>query len=179
MRALSCVPPRLMLAGLIMAGLIMAGGAFGIAGAQSVSAEAIVKALQPGPGAANANLRGIRMVAPPSLDLSIEFASGSANLTPAAISQLDQLGAALTSSTLASDKFGIEGHTDTVGTDAMNLALSRQRATAVAQYLETKFAIPAARLQASGVGKAGLLVPTPDQTAEPRNRRVHITNLGS
>jgi len=50
---------------------------------------------------------------------------------------------------------------------------------AVASYLETKFGIAANRLQAVGVGEADLLVPTPDQTPELRNRRVHIVNRGA
>jgi outer membrane protein OmpA-like peptidoglycan-associated protein len=33
------------------------------------------------------------------------------------------------------------------------------------------------RLQAVGVGEQGLLVPTPPQTPDERNRRVQIINL--
>ena len=36
-----------------------------------------------------------------------------------------------------------------------------------------------ARLQPVGMGEDGLLVPTPDQTPEPRNRRVLVVNTGS
>jgi OmpA-OmpF porin, OOP family len=115
----------------------------------------------------------------PSVNLSVQFANGSASLTPAAIQTLDQLGTALTSDELKAYRFRIAGHTDTVGTSAYNLALSQQRANAVAHYLEGKFSIPSARLEAVGRGEEGLLVPTPPQTPEPRNRRVQITNLGS
>lgn len=116
---------------------------------------------------------------PPSVNLSVEFANGSAALTPAARHTLDQLGKALTSAELKSYRFRIAGHTDTVGTRAYNLTLSQQRADTVAHYLESKFSIPASRLQAIGRGEQGLLVPTPPQTPEPRNRRVQITNLGT
>lgn len=115
----------------------------------------------------------------PSINLSVQFANGSADLTPAAIKTLDQLGAALTSEDLKSYRFRIAGHTDTVGTEAYNLTLSQQRADAVAKYLESKFSIPATRLDAVGRGEKNLLVPTPPQTPEPRNRRVQITNLGT
>ncbi len=115
----------------------------------------------------------------PSVNLSVQFANGSAALTPAATKTLDQLGAALTSAQLSSYRFRIAGHTDTVGSRAYNLTLSQQRAAAVAHYLESKFSIPASRLDAIGRGEEGLLVPTPPQTPEPRNRRVQITNLGS
>ena len=114
----------------------------------------------------------------PSVNLSVEFATGSAELTPGAMQALDQLGTALTSADLKSYRFRIAGHTDTVGSSAYNLTLSQQRANAVAQYLESKFSIPASRLTAIGRGENGLLVQTPPQTPERRNRRVQITNLG-
>lgn len=115
----------------------------------------------------------------PSVNLSVQFANGSAALTPSAIKTLDQLGTALTSEELKGYRFRIAGHTDTVGSSTYNLALSQQRADAVTQYLESKFSIPSSRLEAVGRGEQGLLVPTPPQTPEPRNRRVQITNLGS
>lgn len=114
----------------------------------------------------------------PSVNLSVQFATGSASLTPEAMATLDQLGSALTSAELKDYRFRIAGHTDTVGTPSYNLTLSQQRADAVAQYLESKFSIAPARLDAIGRGENGLLVPTPPQTAEPRNRRVQVTNLG-
>ena len=53
---------------------------------------------------------------PPAVSLNIQFATGSADLTPQATHALDQLGQALSTSTLAAYHFRIEGHTDTVGT---------------------------------------------------------------
>lgn len=115
----------------------------------------------------------------PSVNLSVQFQTGSASLTPQAMSTLDQLGKALSSADLSSYRFRIEGHTDTVGSPAMNKALSDQRAAAVASYLESKFSIAASRLETVGMGDTGLLVPTPPQTPEPRNRRVAVINLGT
>lgn len=114
-----------------------------------------------------------------STDLVVHFPSGSADLTPQTTALLDQLGAALANPKLAGFRFRIEGHTDTVGPDDTNKALSAQRAQAVTAYLEQRFSIAADRLEAVGLGKEGLAVPTPDQTPEPRNRRVHIVNLGT
>jgi outer membrane protein OmpA-like peptidoglycan-associated protein len=116
--------------------------------------------------------------AAPSANLVIAFDTGSATLSPQAISQLDQLGKALTSAQLASYNFKIVGHTDTVGDPATNQTLSEQRAAAVKSYLESKFNVPDTRLQATGVGETDLLVNTPPQTPEPRNREVQIINLG-
>jgi len=158
------------------------------------SPEEIIKSLTPTPGGMNTT-RGIRLVHPgatssasaapssasqaPSVSLIVLFATGSADLTPAAEHTVDQLGRALSSQRLAGYKFRIEGHTDTVGTRAYNLALSQRRAETVAAYLEQKFNIPSSRLDAVGMGEEGLLVPTPNETAEPRNRRVQVVNLGS
>jgi outer membrane protein OmpA-like peptidoglycan-associated protein len=57
--------------------------------------------------------------------------------------------------------------------------LSQRRADAVAAYLEQAFNIPSSRLEAVGMGEQGLLVVTPPQTAELRNRRVAVINLGA
>jgi outer membrane protein OmpA-like peptidoglycan-associated protein len=38
--------------------------------------------------------------------------------------------------------------------------------------------VAASRLEAVGLGETQLLVQTPDATAEPRNRRVQIVNVG-
>jgi outer membrane protein OmpA-like peptidoglycan-associated protein len=53
------------------------------------------------------------------------------------------------------------------------------RAKKVAEFLEKNFGVGAARLEAVGRGPDAPLVPTPDQTAEPRNRRVQVINLGA
>jgi outer membrane protein OmpA-like peptidoglycan-associated protein len=115
----------------------------------------------------------------PSVNLTVNFPNGSADLTPEAMATLDQLGRALSSSELANYRFRIEGHTDTVGSAEYNRALSERRAEAVVNYIVTKYGVAAARLQAVGMGEKGLLVSTPDQTAEPRNRRVQVVNLGA
>lgn len=117
--------------------------------------------------------------AAPSVNLNVEFATDSAALTPAARQTLDSLGEALSSQQLAAYRFRIAGHTDTVGSAAYNLSLSQQRADAVAAYLEHKFNISSARLETIGMGENGLLVPTPPNTNEPKNRRVQVINLGT
>jgi outer membrane protein OmpA-like peptidoglycan-associated protein len=117
-------------------------------------------------------------VAAPNANLAVDFQTGSAELTPQARATLDQLGKALTSPELAAYTFKIAGHTDTVGDPSVNQSLSDQRAEAVKSYLEAKFGISDTRLQAVGLGESDLLVPTPPQTPEQRNRRVQIINLG-
>lgn len=114
----------------------------------------------------------------PSINLNIDFAMGSAQLTPRAKTELDRLGHALTDPTLADYKFKVIGHTDTTGSAATNLTLSQQRAAAVDQYLQTKFNISPSRLAALGVGEHDLLIPTGPNTPDRANRRVQIVNIG-
>lgn len=67
----------------------------------------------------------------------------------------------------------VVGHTDTMGTTQANHALGLKRASAVRTMLINAGA-EAGRIQTSSLGETDLLVPTADDTAEPRNRRVDI-----
>jgi iron complex outermembrane receptor protein len=67
----------------------------------------------------------------------------------------------------------VTGHTDTVGSDAYNMRLSRRRAESVAAQLE-KDGIPSSEIEIVAKGKRDLLVPTADGVKEPQNRRVQI-----
>jgi outer membrane protein OmpA-like peptidoglycan-associated protein len=157
------------------------------------NADSIVKSLTPTDGLGNST-RGIRIgngptgqqqqpsqaaAKAPAVSLNIQFATGSADLTPAAIRSLDQLGQALSTPTLAAYHFRIEGHTDTVGSADLNKSLSERRAEAVVSYLTSKYQIDASRLQAVGMGEDGLAISTPPNTPEARNRRVLVVNVGS
>ncbi len=156
------------------------------------SATQIMKSLTP--SGASGTTRGIRVgpsaggasgapasqaAAAPAVSLTVQFATGSADLTPAATRVLDNLGKAISDKTLSVYHFRVEGHTDTVGTDQLNKDLSERRAEAVVSYLVSNYHLDPSRLQAVGMGKEDLLVPTPDQTNEPRNRRVQVVNIGS
>lgn len=68
----------------------------------------------------------------------------------------------------------IIGHTDTVATDEYNDRLSLTRARHVAELLAQRGLAPHT-LSIQSHGKRNLLVPTPDNTFEPRNRRVEIS----
>jgi outer membrane protein OmpA-like peptidoglycan-associated protein len=71
-------------------------------------------------------------------------------------------------------KLYIAGHTDTVGTPEHNLKLSRARAAAIAGWFAAAFRKANLRLPllCEGFGELAPAVVTPDQTDEPRNRRV-------
>ncbi len=115
----------------------------------------------------------------PSASLYVQFATGSADLTPQAMATLNELGKALSSDALSTYHFRIEGHTDTVGSKDYNRTLSERRAEAVAAYIGNKFGIDKSRMVPVGLGSDHLLVPTGDQTPEARNRRVQVVNLGA
>ena len=68
----------------------------------------------------------------------------------------------------------VVGHTDTMGAHPLNDALSKKRAEAIREQL-IKRGIAAGSIDAQGRGERELLVPTADNVAEPRNRRVEIT----
>ena len=65
------------------------------------------------------------------------------------------------------------GHTDSVGSDAANDVLSRQRAEVVRAAFAAR-GLAADKVVTVGRGKRELAVPTGDGVAEPRNRRVEI-----
>jgi outer membrane protein OmpA-like peptidoglycan-associated protein len=114
----------------------------------------------------------------PSVDLNIVFATGSAELSPAATRLLDDLGRALSDPVMENSRFLFEGHTDTVGGRDYNQVLSDRRAKAVVAYLSRRFDLPQDRLIAVGRGMDGLLVQTGPGVPEERNRRVHVANIG-
>lgn len=66
------------------------------------------------------------------------------------------------------------GHTDTVGTAEDNVVLSGQRARLVADRLQAA-GMKFSALTLESHGEKNLLVPTKDNVAEPRNRRVQVT----
>lgn len=113
-----------------------------------------------------------------AVSITVNFATGSAALSPQAAAALTALGRALASPDLRPFRFRIEGHTDTEGEAALNLTLSQRRAEAVRDFLLKGFPIAPFRLVAVGFGESQLLVPTPDNSPEARNRRVQVVNLG-
>lgn len=66
------------------------------------------------------------------------------------------------------------GHTDTVGKPETNEALALKRAETVAEMIRQK-GIKVYALIVESHGERNLLIATPDETAEPRNRRVEVS----
>lgn len=67
----------------------------------------------------------------------------------------------------------IEGHTDSVGSNEMNLGLSKRRAKAVEKYLIAK-GIAAARLRSEGYGYHRPVAPNDTVLNRAKNRRTEF-----
>ncbi|WP_375057979.1 OmpA family protein [Zobellella sp. DQSA1] len=114
----------------------------------------------------------------PRIDLDvIQFATGSSAIQPSEAEALKLIG-----NTMAdiieqhpSEIFLVEGHTDAVGSDLMNLGLSDRRAEAVALALTEYFAIPPENLIVQGYGERYLKVDTQGPSQE--NRRASVRRI--
>jgi outer membrane protein OmpA-like peptidoglycan-associated protein len=145
---------------------------FSGANAEAIEMEDITSAL--------AVPRGTRIepLAPPTVRLPIFFEFNSATLRPEGTVLLDKVGAALSSSELGGFRFSVEGHTDNVGSESYNEALSEQRADAVKAYLMAQ-GVPEDRLGTIGHGEAQPVAKNESDSGRQRNRRVELINLGS
>ena len=103
------------------------------------------------------------------------FDFNKSDLTAQAVTIVDQ--AARNAASTKVTQLTVTGHTDTVGSDAYNMRLSRRRAESVAAQLE-KDGIASSEIQIVAKGKRDLLVPTADGVKEPQNRRVQIVYDG-
>jgi iron complex outermembrane receptor protein len=112
-------------------------------------------------------------VAPRSYLVFFDF--NKSDLTAQATQIVDQ--AASNAGPAKVTRLTVTGHTDTVGSDAYNMRLSRRRAESVAARLE-KDGIPSSEIEIVAKGKRDLLVPTADGVREPQNRRVQIVYDG-
>ncbi len=101
----------------------------------------------------------------------VYFAEGTGELNPDARRAIDRVIAEVAARPAA--EIAVVGHTDFVGTDQYNDALSLQRAIRVKDLLVRR-GIPAKIIQTAGRGKREPLVKTSLDVAEPKNRRVEI-----
>ncbi len=113
--------------------------------------------------------------APAPRSYLVFFDFNKSDLTPQATEIVDT--AAKNAGPAKVTQLTVTGHTDTVGSDAYNMRLSRRRAESVAAQLE-KDGIPSSEIEIVAKGKRDLLVPTGDGVREPQNRRVQIVYSG-
>jgi outer membrane protein OmpA-like peptidoglycan-associated protein len=156
------------------------------------SKDDIVKALTPAPavsrrargigrrGLGRANATAAAPQQPPSSEMSDSTAStyfefNSSQLTPFGLRVVNEYVKALKDPALSSYAFRIIGHTDGVGGELYNDALSQRRARTVRDYMIAHGVDPM-RLDVMGMGERDL--KNRADPASPENRRVVIVNLG-
>ena len=102
------------------------------------------------------------------VDFAIQFNVGSATVSPASQGTLDQISKVLA---LSPDRCVIvEGHTDSSGNYEKNMALSRDRAASVVNFISTRNGIDRKRLVPVGKGSSDTMQNL--DARDPKNRRV-------
>jgi outer membrane protein OmpA-like peptidoglycan-associated protein len=96
---------------------------------------------------------------------SDELTEESARLVPSVLAAVKQR---------PDPEVSVIGHTDTMGQTTANVALGLTRARFVRNLLVDAGLDPAT-IEVLSHGESALLIRTPDETPEPRNRRVEIT----
>lgn len=106
---------------------------------------------------------------------SINFSTGSATIESVSYKDLEKIYNLLIQAEDA--KLRIVGHTDNVGNPSSNKTLSKSRANAVVEYLESR-GIPSSRIQEiDGKGDAQPITSNATAQGKAKNRRVEITLL--
>jgi outer membrane protein OmpA-like peptidoglycan-associated protein len=114
----------------------------------------------------------------PRIELdTLTFEFGSASIGDGEVGRLEGMAIAMERmlSENPAETFIIEGHTDAVGSDEANLALSDRRAESVALALTNVFDIPSENLVTQGYGERYLKINT--QEPERENRRVVVRRI--
>jgi len=101
----------------------------------------------------------------------VHFASAKFRVLPDSFPLLNQVGQVLTD--FPKMRVSIEGHTDSVGTEAGNMRLSQRRAEAVRDYLVSKGVSPD-RLEAIGYGPTKPIASNKTARGKAQNRRTEF-----
>jgi outer membrane protein OmpA-like peptidoglycan-associated protein len=114
----------------------------------------------------------------PEIIVHILFKPGSAEIADDfSNKQLDEVGKALSSEALSKYSFEIAGHTDSAGSEKLNLKLSKQRANAIKEYLCMKYKILPEKLIATGYGESMPVASNDTIAGRAKNRRVVIKRI--
>ena len=140
---------------------------------ESKSDSRVVRIEYPDPTAARARVEAALEARKPLDVYNVYFAFASATLRAQSKPALDDVAAVLKKH--PDWKLRIEGHTDNVGGNASNLALSERRANAVRDALIRQYGIPPERLSAGGSGAGGAIATNDTPEGRARNRRVVLT----
>lgn len=121
-----------------------------------------------------ARLFGAALSAQPSLPAIylLYFKTGAADLTEESAKKIPEIFAAI--SDRKSSDITVIGHSDTMGAKPLNYDISLNRAQRVKELLVSMGVDPLA-IETESHGEDNPLIKTPDEVAEPRNRRVEVT----
>ena len=111
----------------------------------------------------------------PKIDLEIRFDYNSADINRSSMPAVQELGKALSDTSLKGSTFVVAGHTDAIGGAAFNQDLSERRADTIKKYLVEHYGINGSNLVAVGYGKTKL--KNPNAPMDPTNRRVQVVNM--
>ncbi len=101
----------------------------------------------------------------------LQFKSGSDILTDESLARIPEIIAEIEKRD--SKSISVDGHSDRVGDEQSNIALSLKRAEKVTWLLVDQ-GVDQQLVRTSSHGEGNPLVPTPDDVPEPRNRRVEV-----
>ncbi|MCP3953352.1 MAG: OmpA family protein [Desulfobacterales bacterium] len=124
-------------------------------------------------------VRGIQIVHTPILPKAgalINFEFNSTKIEADSYGTLHMFGKAFVEK-LPTAVFIVAGHSDSDGPDDYNLELSKQRARAIANYLQKTFNIKANRLWVEGYGEKQPLHPNNTEKGRALNRRVEFIRV--
>jgi outer membrane protein OmpA-like peptidoglycan-associated protein len=99
------------------------------------------------------------------------FTTGSANLTPQATQQVQQLGAIMAK--YPTNHIMISGHTDNTGSTAVNDSLSQKRAQSVQDVL-LQAGVKSGQLKTQGFGSSKPIASNDSKAGRGQNRRVEV-----
>lgn len=108
---------------------------------------------------------------PPAKSFTLYFLEGTTEMTPESLPVVEELRAEIAKRPGA--EVQVTGHTDTVGSDADNDALSQKRAEEILNLLVSK-GFDRSIMSAVGRGERELKDPTADNVSDPANRRVEV-----
>ena len=111
----------------------------------------------------------------PKIDLEIHFDYNSADISKGSLGAVQELGKALSATSLKGSTFVVAGHTDAIGGDAYNQDLSERRADTIKKYLTEKYGITGSDLVTVGYGKTR--PKDANAPMDPANRRVQVVNM--
>ena len=116
---------------------------------------------------------GATMAARPALpeEFTLNFERGGVRVSPSSEESLKRLMASIARHPVA--EIEVVGHTDTLGSLRSNDALGLKRAQFIAERIRAA-GVQVRSLSVASRGERDLLVNTPDNTAEPRNRRADV-----